>query len=101
MAIPSLIWIIVGAVIAFFSWQLGNSFTLFFYIGLAIVIIGFIKFIINYMLAEKSVVEPVRQSTHRVAVPPVLRQSYFACPRCKAQANPAANFCHYCGFRLK
>jgi len=135
MAIHWLIWLVIGAVVSFWSHGLGPKFTLFFYVGLVFIVVGVARMFISLVLKDKPKEYPavgqgqaraaisqgqartainqghvhpaVRHGTvhpahtRHPAIPPQLQQSYFACPRCKAVINPAANFCSMCGLRIR
>jgi hypothetical protein len=117
MALHWLVWLVVGAVIAFISHRIGDKFLLFFYVGLAFIVFGIAKALIAFMLRAKKQEDvpqraapvhpvvrhgPVYQAhAQQPAVPPQLKQSVYACPRCRYPLSPAQRFCHMCGLHLR
>lgn len=102
MKISPLVFIIVGAVVAIWSFMIGKSFSLFLYVGVGFIIYGIARLAFGIKKSDGNKPSTVHHGqTHHIAVPPTLRQSFFVCPRCRASMSPAAHFCMMCGLRFR
>ena len=88
--IPAIVWIVVGAVVLFFSYRIGTSFSAFLYLGALFILIGVFKLIFS---RKKEV--PVQHPAHHI------QHHGHYCPRCRYQVHPTDNFCKNCGHRLR
>ncbi len=127
-SIPSLAYVIIGAVMLAFSWFVNKttdskSLTLFFYIGGALVIIGLLKLVFRALFRKKDrkprqprqknqvnqtgkhQPDKLKGSSHHVSRAKKSRQpshpSIIACPVCGAKHYDYANYCMKCGARME
>ncbi|MFT4260871.1 MAG: hypothetical protein ACMXX9_00375 [Candidatus Woesearchaeota archaeon] len=99
MKIPSLVYIILGGAISFFSSFVNqrtenNGIILFFYIGIGFIIYGVFKLILKFVLKDKE--EPIKQEKPKV----VQDKTIIRCHVCGAKHYSNSNFCHLCGTKL-
>ena len=90
MAIPAIVWLIVGIGVSVISLRVPGL-TFFFYIGLIFVGIGLAKIIIKYIFRKKETKQEVKM--HK----PVVNQ----CFHCRSQVRSIDSFCWRCGARLR
>jgi len=86
--IHGLVYIIVGLFVAAASWEINfGKLLLFFYAGLAFILIGIIKLILGKRNEAKAAVhhKPQHQARFRY------------CPRCANILRPHDRFCSVCG----
>lgn len=88
---------IVGAVIAFLSYQVGATFHIFLYVGIAFVVFGIAKLIFRTRVKDKDGV------AQHYNIHPVQHQSHkgHLCPKCRYVLHTADNFCRNCGNQVK
>lgn len=92
--IPAIVWLGLGAGIAYISLRIGGAFTFFFYIGLVFLGVGVAKILLSFIFRRKE------SKLEKKALPRELPK-YFLCPRCRAQVHAGTNFCWKCGHRLR
>lgn len=91
--IPSIVWIIVGAVMVGVSYRIGKSMDIFFYVGLLFLTIGIFKIIVGFIIGDKKKKadkEAAEMKTHQ-----------FTCPRCRTVVASDFRFCPHCGNRIR
>ncbi|MBI4150492.1 hypothetical protein HY492_00010 [Candidatus Woesearchaeota archaeon] len=94
--IPAFAYLLVGALVAYVSLRIGETFTFFFYVGLVFLGIGLAKLLIGFLLrkketkTEKKLEQPAKPANH-------IRY----CPRCRSACRMFDYFCWRCGTRLR
>ncbi|MEM4239582.1 MAG: hypothetical protein QXM31_00555 [Candidatus Woesearchaeota archaeon] len=96
-AIPSLVWLFIGAIVVGISWY--SDMPLFFWIGWAFIAFGIAKLIIIFVLGgkeknEKRQAQQAAQHQHRYS------HKYYRC-LCGNPVRTHDIFCSYCGRRLR
>ncbi len=93
-AIPSLVWLLIGAVVVGISWYIGMP--LFFWIGCAFIALGIAKLAIGFVLGKKET-----KQEKKTAGPVVQKHPPFYRCSCGNPARITDNYCNYCGRRLR
>lgn len=131
MQISGFVYIIIGGIVAFFSNLVytksgTGSILIFFYVGLAFIVVGVFKLLKRYIFGRKksddgtnSVFSQKRAKerndiltklinkdlasvdTERRNPPHMGQQQILACPQCGTRHYNTSNFCHKCGTRLR
>lgn len=101
--IPAWSWLAVGLIVAVTAWY--AEMPLFFWLGWLFVAVGIAKFIIGYVVSEKTVeVKPQHRPAHAHAAhqPRAVHPAhqYYRCS-CGAPVRASDNFCTHCGRRLR
>lgn len=91
MAIPALVWLIVGIGVSVISLKVPNL-LFFFYIGLVFTGIGVAKLVSKYIFRTK-----VSKPEVKVVQPNLFK----ACYHCKSHVRTIDLFCWRCGARLR
>jgi len=97
-SIPAIVWLSLGAIVAFISWRVGAAFTFFLYLGLAFMVWGAIKFVL-VMLKKPSV--PAHKHHHEQHKVQNGHHPGHYCPRCRHSVHTHDFFCLRCGQRLR
>jgi hypothetical protein len=88
--IPAFVWLVLGAVVAFISYEVGPAFQWFLYLGLFFVAVGVVK-----LFFGRKTLGPIYPAH------PVQRAHQHFCPRCRHPTHPTDRFCRNCGQRLR
>ncbi len=91
MAIPALVWLVVGVFVSVVSLKVPNL-LFFFYIGLIFIGIGVAKLVGKFILKKK---------VSKLEVKVVNPQLFKTCYHCKSHVRGVDLFCWRCGARLR
>ena len=104
------LFVIVGIFIGIMSKYIEN-FQFFYWVGLGFLAIGMFKLLIKYIFrkkqskADKRVLKQQQhywEQQHKLQKQQIEKQRRgHYCPRCRSFVVQGANFCHYCGKRLR
>ncbi len=97
-SIPGWAFAGAGGAIALYSKYIqekhpSGAMTLFFWIGILLLVVGAFKFVARYLMGAKDLEERVPRDVGAV------RDGIFACPRCNAKLHPQSRYCNWCGTR--
>jgi hypothetical protein len=102
MRLSGIVFLVVGGVVAFFSWYLqnknGSKMTLFLVVGLAMAVFGAIR-----MYLDRGA--PKHEAEMRASLDKMTQHHHFneiprVCSTCQTKNNPKARFCGHCGNKL-
>jgi Zn finger protein HypA/HybF involved in hydrogenase expression len=91
-----LAWLTIGGVVTYVSAQIGESFVLFFYVGLIFLAIGTFSALIAFITRKKAT--KAEKAQVQAQVRPVQR---YVCPHCRHPVTLQDQFCSQCGTRLR